>query len=70
MHNNVDQDGRVRNVLDSATLNMADKLIAVSPGVAQSVIKRDAWLPAHKMQIIPNGIDIAALHKKVHKAKK
>jgi len=56
-HNNVDQDGRVRALFDRITLRLASKLVAVSDGVAQSVLKRDAWLPAQAIQIITNGVD-------------
>jgi len=70
MHNNVDQDGFIRALFDRATLKMADKFIAVSEGVAESMRKRDAWLPAHKIQIIPNGIDFKNLQIKNEQAKK
>lgn len=70
MHNNVDQDGRFRGFLDSMTLPLAHKLIAVSPGVAQSIRQRDTWLPVHKIVIIQNGIDIDQLHKNSHQANK
>lgn len=70
MHNNVDQDGAFRGMLDRMTLSLAHKLIAVSPGVAQSIIKRDSWLPAKKIVIIQNGIDIDRLHQNSLKAAK
>lgn len=61
VHNNVDQDGVFRMFFDRHTLGWADKLVAVSYGVAKSLRCRDAWLPAHKIEVIPNGIDIQCL---------
>lgn len=63
-HNNVDQDGSFRAFFDRATLTLAKQLIAVSDGVAQSVQLRDPWLQAPRLEVIPNGIDIVALHDK------
>lgn len=63
-HNNVDQDGAVRAFFDRTTLRMANTLIAVSDGVADSVRQRDPWLPPARLAVIPNGIDVTTLHNK------
>jgi glycosyltransferase involved in cell wall biosynthesis len=60
-HNNVDQDGLVRSMLDRITAHMASKLIAVSPEVKQSLLTRDPALSQDKIQIITNGIDFHKL---------
>ncbi len=60
-HNNVDQDGWIRNLIDTLTLPYADKLIAVSEHVKRSIQERHAWLPAQRLHVIPNGIDAEAV---------
>ncbi len=62
LHNNVDQDGIVRNCIDRITMLCADAIVAVSPGVAQSLLQRDSWIPARRVQVICNGIDIEKVH--------
>lgn len=57
LHNNVDQDGLIRSLIDRYTLQLSHKLVAVSDGVAQSLRRRDPWIPATKIQVIQNGID-------------
>ena len=61
MHNNIDQDGKLRNILDSITINFAQVLIAVSPQVKQSILDKNKWLPATKIEVIENGIDLNQL---------
>ncbi|HZW61115.1 MAG TPA: glycosyltransferase [Candidatus Babeliales bacterium] len=56
-HNNVDQDGLLRNWLDRATLLFADRLVAISSGIVQSIKDRDGVLPVKKIEVIPNGVD-------------
>jgi len=63
-HNNVEQDGMTRRFFDRLTLPLATKLVAVSDGVARSVLSSDRWTPAHKMQIIHNGVDVQMIHNK------
>lgn len=60
-HNNVDQDGFFRNWLDRATVLLARRLVAVSPGIVQSIKDRDGVLPATRIDIIPNGVDHIAV---------
>ena len=60
-HNNVEQDGMLRSLCDRLTLGYSDKLVAVSDQVADSM-KRRSWLPADRITIIPNGIDIDYLN--------
>ncbi len=58
-HNNIDQDGSVRNCIDYITLRCADMLVAVSQEVAQSVYAQHEWLPARAIKVIPNGIVVS-----------
>lgn len=54
-HNNIDQDGTVRNILDGLTRRFSDRLVAVSHEVAQSImVMEKKVLP---VQVIVNGID-------------
>lgn len=55
VHNNVDQDGRLRNMFDMLTMRLSKKIIAVSPGVADSL--RTRWAGARSLEVIPNGIN-------------
>lgn len=57
-HNNVTQDGPVRGLLDRLTVMLSDKHIAVSEQVAQSLRERAVRLPASRIEVIPNGIDM------------
>ncbi len=54
-HNNVEQDGQFRIMLDRLTASMCDQLVAVSEQVAQSV---KGWQPAKQIEVITNGIDV------------
>lgn len=64
-HNNIDQDGRVRNLLDGMTRRFSSLLVAVSDEVAQS-IRRTDWGVSDKtmLVIIRNGIDAQATRQK------
>jgi glycosyltransferase involved in cell wall biosynthesis len=61
MHNNIDQNGKLRIFLDRYTLQQATAIVAVSSGVKQSLTY---FFPAiqEKITIIPNGIDQTELH--------
>ena len=59
VHLIVEDDGRVRNTLDRLTLRFADNLIAVSPRVAESVIKN--FKITQDLIVIANGINYHAL---------
>lgn len=60
LHNNVDQNGFVRNLLDVHTQSFGDSIIAVSDGIVQSLLERDAVVPA-RLTVIKNGIDVRAV---------
>lgn len=62
-HNNVDQDGALRNALDRLTLSLATQLVAVSDGVADSV-RRVHHAPAKQIQVIRNGINVSAVQQR------
>lgn len=64
LHNNVDQDGLIRAAFDRLTLALTDQFVAVSKGVAQSLTKRDRWVPAHKISVIPNGVNVAEVRER------
>lgn len=56
-HNNVDQDGAVRSLLDQLTLSLASHIVAVSDQVAQSISSR-SWRPVERLSVITNGIAV------------
>lgn len=66
LHNNVDQDGWVRNAVDKITARLAKTTVAVSQEVANSVVHKKKWLPAQKVTVIKNGIDLKRIHKKAY----
>jgi glycosyltransferase involved in cell wall biosynthesis len=65
VHNNVDQDGYVRNALDRYTLPIAGAVVAVSLEVASGVKK---LCSTAAVQVIPNGIDSSMVQKKAEMA--
>jgi glycosyltransferase involved in cell wall biosynthesis len=57
LHNNSDQNGRIRILLDRFTISSTTKVIAVSEGVRQSLVQ---YIPSKRIpeiKVIPNGID-------------
>lgn len=61
-HNNIDQDGVVRNWLDARTRRMSTRLVAVSQEVAQSIVLTDTRLTLNDIQVIRNGVNAADLY--------
>ena len=61
-HNNVDQNGWLRNAIDGFVLPSADALIAVSDQVRQSVYQQHPKLQK-KIHIVRNGIDCGAVQR-------
>ncbi len=57
-HNNIDQNGFVRNFLDRLTASKHGKIIAVSDGVAQSLKHYAPWFAGPKVDVIKNGISL------------
>lgn len=57
-HNNLDQDGKIRNFLDRLTYGLAAKHIAVSQGVVESAERLGFNLNEDRVQVITNGINI------------
>lgn len=57
IHNNVDQDGFIRNMLDRFTVRLSDQIIAVSSEVAHTLQTHNWLVPAERIRIIQNGID-------------
>ena len=64
-HNPVDQDGKIRSLFDQMTIRHATQLVAVSDAVAESVRRRNRFMPAREVTVIPNGIDVHDIQKKV-----
>ncbi|MCK5632408.1 glycosyltransferase, partial [bacterium] len=64
-HNNIDQDGLLRNFLDKVTRRFSKKIIAVSDEVAYSIKKTDKKLQSDRLEVIKNGIDALGVRKKV-----
>jgi glycosyltransferase involved in cell wall biosynthesis len=60
-HNNIDQDGFVRNWCDKKTRMLSVQIVAVSSEVADSLIKTDGRFSASALCVIRNGIDVAEL---------
>ena len=57
-HNNIDQNGLIRNFLDRITASKHGKIIAVSDGIANSLHHYAPWLAKPKVQVIKNGISL------------
>lgn len=66
-HLGVDQDGFLRNVIDRSTQHIPDRLIAVSQGVATSMVERFTIAKPERLKVIKNGIDA---HEIIAKSKK
>jgi L-malate glycosyltransferase len=63
-HNNVDQDGWLRNFIDRITISRTSTLVAVSDEVAHSITHHISSVRHPAIQVIKNGIDIHHVHKK------
>lgn len=62
IHNNVEQDGLLRNILDRCTIRAATRLVAVSDEVAQGILHQYRVKPA--LEVIKNGVDGQEIGKK------
>lgn len=57
LHNNVDQNGMVRTVLDRLTAFKKGHIVAVSDGIVQSVVEYTPWFASvNAIRVIKNGI--------------
>ena len=59
-HNNIDQNGLIRNMIDKITAYRSDCIVAVSSQIEDDLKKS---LRAKQMRVIKNGIDIDAIHR-------
>ncbi len=59
IHNNVEQDGVIRYIIDYVSLGFSNSYVAVSDGARTSFIKRYPWF--NTIKVIKNGIDIQDL---------
>ncbi|MBI2775156.1 glycosyltransferase [Candidatus Dependentiae bacterium] len=66
LHNNHDQNGFVRNAIDSLSLWLADEIIAVSEGICRTM-NDYRFMPAQRVHIIKNGIDADRIRSKSEK---
>lgn len=64
LHWSLEQDGRIRNMLDYGTLDWADRVVAIADGVASSLADA-AWVSHKNIQVIYNGIDSQYVHQLV-----
>jgi len=64
LHNNLDQDGIFRNLIDRCTVMLSSNIVAVSDEVADSLKARDAWIPAARIKTITNGVDVEAVQER------
>lgn len=57
IHNNIDQDGMFRNLIDRLTATFAQKIVVVSDEAAHTLQLRNRWIPAERIQVINNGVN-------------
>lgn len=72
MHNNIDQNGFIRNFLDRISRRIrhgAVTSIAVSDGVARSIASYAPWFAQEPVEVITNGIDALAIDSKISVAR-
>ncbi len=60
LHNNNDQNGTVRNIIDALSLWLADEIVSVSEGIVRTM-GTYRFLPSARVMVIKNGIDAAAV---------
>jgi len=57
LHNTVDHNGLIKNILDRLSSKLMGDTIAVSETVAHSVVQRAPWIKGHSVHVIKNGIN-------------
>jgi L-malate glycosyltransferase len=57
-HLGVDQDGFLRNVIDRFTQQIPQRMVAVSDGVAHTMVQRLNLTKPERLTVIKNGIDV------------
>jgi glycosyltransferase involved in cell wall biosynthesis len=57
LHWSIFRDGTLRNILDSFTFQLAQKVVGVSQDIAES-LKRSGWISERNVFTIPNGISV------------
>ncbi len=57
LHNNQDQNGFLRKVIDRLGPDVAGPIVVVSNGVSNSVVTHAPWIDKRKVCVIKNGID-------------
>ena len=64
LHNNQDQNGFLRMLIDRFSPKVSGPIIAVSKGVGQSVSTYTPWVNIERMCVIKNGIDATEVQKR------
>jgi glycosyltransferase involved in cell wall biosynthesis len=64
-HNNLEQNGMLRNFLDRVTASRHGNVVAVSNGVAESLRHYAPWLTKPKVDVINNGISCAVVSEEI-----
>lgn len=59
------QEGKLRSMVDWATFALSKQIVTVSQEIADT-LKECAWVPAERIQVITNGIDIQAVCQEAH----
>lgn len=66
-HLGVDLDGPLRNSIDRSTHHIPDRMIAVSHGVAATLIQKFKLTKPERLKVIKNGIDAHSIEQKCSK---
>ncbi len=64
LHNNQDQNGFLRRMIDRLSPTVPGPIVAVSQGVSQSVSTYAPWIDRRKLCVIKNGIDSKEVQKR------
>jgi glycosyltransferase involved in cell wall biosynthesis len=70
LHNYLEQDGAFKNAIDQQTTRWTDQFIAYTDDIAQSLLKRDSWISAQEIKVLPIGIDQKTLHENALREKR
>lgn len=61
LHWSIFRDGTLRNIIDSFTFQLAQKVVGVSQDIAES-LKGSGWIPERNVLTITNGISVHRIH--------
>ena len=63
LHNNLDQNGKIRSFLDRISSFHRTQIVAVSDGIARSLVTHAPWLKKSPLVVIKNGIEVKQIRK-------